>query len=233
MGGTGPSRENDEVTLDRVWGPRYSDLVVFTGWNCISMSSPDPCQMRQRASAHTATQPLWLLQLEYITVFHLAKQPLKHTHPRRVELVRLCLDTTKTVELACLVLELGFVGLYSDLVSALHESIIDMPHSARQQLETCYLSVVSKASNDHFMVEHDRRGRGNSSEDRIEEIGRWYPTLRWTSTESRQCVICCEALADAVRRTCQTCVYHQHCIDRWLIANRQCPVCRRRLIHET
>ena len=195
--------------------------------------------MPRRVPPPPPPPPLWLEQLEYITVCHLAKRPLESTHPRRVELVRLCLDTTKTLELACLVIELGFGWLYRDLVSALRESIIDLPSSARQRLETCYLTVVAKASDDQFMVEHERRGRGNSEDERIDEIVRRYPTLRWVQTSQvrrpsgLRCVICCEGLECAVRRTCQTCVYHQQCIDRWLIANREGPVCRRPLNVDT
>lgn len=56
-------------------------------------------------------------------------------------------------------------------------------------------------------------------------------TVNWPETQGHDCAICQSEFQqgeEGKRLECQH-VYHKSCLDRWLMVNAVCPVCRRRM----
>ena len=162
----------------------------------------------------------------------LRSRPFEPDHPDRCRLVALLLGQMRAVSTACFLVERGYTDLYADLHSLPPSVTSGIEPETWRRLEACYTRWVAEESNAQFMLDHDRRGRGDSEADRVAEIQETYPArvadLR-TAEECPQCAVCLYpivATTDTVRALSATCVFHRDCIDPWLLANRHCPKCR-------
>ena len=142
------------------------------------------------------------------------------------------------LDLVCFLVANGYSSLYLQIIGHQHDLWL-MPRRAWNRIEESYVSWAASESNVTFMDDHDRRGRGNSEADRLNEIMTRFPRKAATKATAAACPICTICLESVrvrqhVRELCgQSCVFHKRCIDRWLLGNRTCPTCRRLSIIDT
>lgn len=182
--------------------------------------------------------PDYIKTLEAITFNFLRRQPFPRNHPERMSLVRLCVQSDNEVELTCFLIEHGYVDLYQEISVSLNHRLYDMPIPVRNRIENAYLKFISEESNETFMEDHDKRERGDSVADRIDEIIQKYPLTTATKQMIQQCPKCaiCQykiRKRQHVRKTCESCMYHRKCADDYLVQARTCAICRRTLIEDS
>jgi hypothetical protein len=142
------------------------------------------------------------------------------------------------VELACFLIERGYVALYQRILDALDNSLYDILPEYKAMLEQSFLTLSMTQSNEAFMREHRQRQRGDSEADRVDEIIYRYPLRMATRGHVRSCPICviCQynlRNRQHIRQLCTTCLFHRQCIDNWMLRSRTCPICREVRIFDT
>ena len=142
------------------------------------------------------------------------------------------------VDVACFLIERGYAPLYEAVSNALATTLYDMPLVAKARLEASFLSWSVAQSDEQFMNDHVQRQRGSSSADRIDEVGRAYPTRSARTSDVAacpKCVVCQQDLRKRQHVRClgEGCIFHRRCIDEWLLQSRFCPICRARVINDT
>ena len=176
--------------------------------------------------------------LEEMTFESLRRRPFPRTHPKRMQLVRLCIHSNSEVELTCFLIENGYLELFQEISDGLNDRLYDLPIPIRTRIENSYLKFIEERSNETFLKDHKQRERGDSVADRIDEIIQKFPLQTATNKMLQECPKCsiCQyniKKRQHVRKTCSKCVYHRSCCDEFLIQSRTCAICRRVLITDS
>lgn len=180
----------------------------------------------QRYVSHT-----YASVLERLIYEELENRPFPRNHQDLRTYQQLTMQYHVEVELACFLIERGYLNLYQRIGNALENELYDLPEGVSNRLETVYTNYSMNESNESFMNDHKKRERGDSAADRMDEIITAYPLAMATKKDIEacpKCVICQYEIRKRqhIRRLCDGCTFHRACIDQWLMEARTCPICR-------
>ena len=180
----------------------------------------------------------WASALEWFVYDEIENRPFPRHHHDCSEYTQLTMRYHVEVEMACFLIEHGYLNLYQRIWDALENELYDLPARRKTQLETAYTNYLLNQSNETFMEDHKKRERGSSAADRIDEILQKYPLAIATKKDvdcCPKCVICQYEIRyrQHIRRLCEGCMFHRGCIDRWLMESRSCPICRETRISDS